>query len=49
VKKWGQLEDLEIYGVLEEEWREAANNAMHAMQRTRDKIVSDGSSKAASR
>jgi ribosomal-protein-alanine N-acetyltransferase len=46
VKKWGQLEDLEIYGVLEEEWRKAANKAM---QRTRDKIGPDGNSEVASR
>ena len=46
IKKWGQLEDLEIYGILDEEWREVANNAM---QRTRDKIVFNGKSNVATR
>ena len=46
IQKWGQLEDLEIYGILEQEWRDIANQAM---QRTRDKIGPDGKSEVASR
>ena len=46
VQKWGQLVDLELYGILQEEWKEVANKAM---QRTRDKIGPDGKSKVASR
>ena len=46
IQKWGQLEDLQIYGILEHEWREIANQAM---QLTRDKNDPDGKSKVASR
>jgi RimJ/RimL family protein N-acetyltransferase len=45
VKKWGHLVDLELYGILEEEWKAVANQAM---QRTRDKIGPDGRPEVAS-
>jgi len=46
VKKWGQLVDLELYGILPEEWKAIANKAM---QRTCKKSGPDGKSKVASR
>jgi len=30
VRKWEKCEDLELYGILKEEWEEAANQPMHA-------------------
>lgn len=46
IQKWGQLEDLEIYGILEPEWRALGNQAMIW---TPDQAGPDGNSKAANR
>jgi ribosomal-protein-alanine N-acetyltransferase len=46
IQKWGELDDFEMYGILEQEWREIANQAM---QRTRDNVDPDGKSRVASR
>lgn len=37
VKKWDKFEDVELYGILQEDWKKAANKALHATAPTRSR------------